>query len=118
METYVKLCPDCRTATALQVVRCHKCGHVYRTRFDPATGQAVSHAGAPAGTVRWVVRMRGIHEGARAIVSLMLLLLTYAGPLAIVFVMNLLKDRPESPVLIPFLVCVNVIWLWYLSDSR
>jgi hypothetical protein len=33
MGTYVKLCPGCKTATALQAVRCHQCGHAYRTKF-------------------------------------------------------------------------------------
>ena len=37
METYVKLCPGCKTTTALQAVRCHVCSHAYRTHFDPAT---------------------------------------------------------------------------------
>jgi hypothetical protein len=39
MESYIKYCPSCRTATALQALRCHRCSHVYRTHFDAATGQ-------------------------------------------------------------------------------
>jgi hypothetical protein len=47
METYVKICPGCQTSTALQAVRCHVCGYVYRTRFDPAAGQVVAPTAAP-----------------------------------------------------------------------
>jgi 5-methylcytosine-specific restriction endonuclease McrA len=39
MESYIKLCPSCQTATALQATRCHRCSHIYRTHFDPVTGQ-------------------------------------------------------------------------------
>src|SRR5438445_13316848 len=40
METYVKICPGCKTATALQATRCHQCGHVYRTKFEHSPEQA------------------------------------------------------------------------------
>jgi hypothetical protein len=47
VETYVKVCPGCKTATALQAICCHACGHVYRTRFDPATGQVEARITSP-----------------------------------------------------------------------
>ena len=117
METYVKLCPDCTTITALQVARCHECGHVYRTRFDPATGQILSRRRASAARARGITGMREIHEMARVAVRGVRLILAYVGPLAIVLWMNLWKDCREAPVLLPLLGLVTVTWLWYLSDA-
>jgi hypothetical protein len=117
METYVKLCPDCRIATALQAVRCHQCGHVYRTRFDSATGQVVP--GSPASSAPPRVAAIGmLLEWARMAFRLLRLLAIYAGPLAIVLGMNLHSDSPTAPVLLPFLVLMVLVWLWYLSDSQ
>src|SRR5262245_55285449 len=44
METYVKLCPNCKTTATLQAPCCHRCGHAYRTKFDPTTGHVMSDA--------------------------------------------------------------------------
>jgi hypothetical protein len=120
METFVKLCPECRTATALQAVRCHnpECGHIYRTQFDPITGQAILHSRA-AITRGWLAAsIRRVEARARVIGRATRLLLAYAGPLIIVSTVPALKDRQEAPVLIPFLLLVTVIWLWYLSDAQ
>jgi hypothetical protein len=50
METYVKLCPECKTATALQAQRCHQCGHVYRTKFERVIERVGDRRGRPTVT--------------------------------------------------------------------
>jgi hypothetical protein len=118
METYVKLCPDCQTATALQAQRCHECGHVYRTQFDPATGQVLSRRPARAAQAPGIAWMAIFRQRAQLALRLLQLLLTYAGPLLIVAGMSDLRDSQAAPALLPVLAVVLIIWLWYLSAKE
>jgi hypothetical protein len=113
VETYVKLCPECKTATALQAMRCHVCGHVYRTKFDPATGQVISRSDARSIPLRQLAWSRALCDRIRTLASLLRLLFLYSGPVLIAAAMGLLMESSVAPVL---LICL-LIWLWYLSDA-
>jgi hypothetical protein len=118
MDRYIKLCPECRAPTALQAVRCYECAHAYRTYFDPATGQVVSRPHRPFAQCLPAAPVKVTVARVRLALRLMRLAVSYAGPPFLVFEMYYLKDREEAPVLLPLLIIMVIVWLWYLSDDR
>ena len=88
MERYIKLCPECRTPTALQATRCHVCGHAYRTYFDSATGQVVSDPPKPFAQSLRAAWFGVTVSRVRLALRLIRLVGSYAGPPCLVIGMD------------------------------